>query len=293
VTANRKRWAAKITYDSNRQRLGTFDTKQEAALVYDRAARQCGEDEPLNYESIAAAEEASVQAQAEHILVHDPAYTKAKGREPVNSLRQRPERARARDGSWSRWHEVGGEHWQSRAKQAAASAASGGKQTKTMRHRDTPWVMRNAKLCNMDRVLGTGRSGHASLPVLPGASSQPLGQAWDVEKKEGQRRLITGHSKGVGAGSGAGYICVIQLRKGIPNKTGPSENEGRASRHARGPWAAKRNLQGLNSNGTPAASTQRHGQSAHGPRIKETNRLLLRPVQVKTLTRWRVAGGYR
>ena len=31
-----------------------------------------------------------------------------------------------------------------------------------------------------------------------------------------------------------------------------------------------------------------HGQSAHGPRIKETNRLLLRPVQVKTLTRWRV-----
>jgi hypothetical protein len=31
-----------------------------------------------------------------------------------------------------------------------------------------------------------------------------------------------------------------------------------------------------------------HGQSAHGPRSKETNRLLLRPVQVKTLTRWRV-----
>jgi hypothetical protein len=71
VYVNKKRWEAQITYNSKLQYLGTFDTKQEAALVYDREARQCGKDKPLNYESIAAAEEAAVQAQAEHILVHD------------------------------------------------------------------------------------------------------------------------------------------------------------------------------------------------------------------------------
>jgi ribonucleotide monophosphatase NagD (HAD superfamily) len=70
VGASGKRWAAKITYDSKNHHLGIFDTKQDAALAYDREARQCGEDKPLNYESIKAAEEAAVQAQAEHILAH-------------------------------------------------------------------------------------------------------------------------------------------------------------------------------------------------------------------------------
>jgi hypothetical protein len=70
VSATGKRWQAQIRYDSKPHSLGTFDTKQEAALAYDRKARQCGEDKPLNYESIKAAEEAAVQAQAEHILVH-------------------------------------------------------------------------------------------------------------------------------------------------------------------------------------------------------------------------------
>jgi hypothetical protein len=71
VTANKKRWAARINYDGEDHYLGTFDTAQEAALAYDREARQCGKYRPLNYESIKAAKDAAVQAQAEHILVHD------------------------------------------------------------------------------------------------------------------------------------------------------------------------------------------------------------------------------
>jgi hypothetical protein len=57
-----------ISYDNKKHHLGTFDTKEEAALEYDKKARQCGEDKMLNFESIAAAEEAAVQAQAEHAL---------------------------------------------------------------------------------------------------------------------------------------------------------------------------------------------------------------------------------
>jgi hypothetical protein len=71
VRAEGNRWSAKISYDSKQHYLGSFDTKQEAALAYDREARQCGKDKPLNYESIEAAEEAAVQAQAERIVVYD------------------------------------------------------------------------------------------------------------------------------------------------------------------------------------------------------------------------------
>jgi hypothetical protein len=71
VYTSGKRWMAQTTYDSKQHTLGYFDTREEAALAYDRKARQCGKDKLLNYESIKAAEEAAVQAQVEHILVHD------------------------------------------------------------------------------------------------------------------------------------------------------------------------------------------------------------------------------
>jgi hypothetical protein len=62
VSAAKKRWRAQIFYDGKQYRLGTFDTKQEAALAYDRReARQCRSC-LLNYESIAAAEEAAEAA---------------------------------------------------------------------------------------------------------------------------------------------------------------------------------------------------------------------------------------
>jgi hypothetical protein len=66
VTADRKRWKAQIYYDNKSHSLGSFGTKQEAALAYDREARQCGKDKPLNYENIRAAEEAAVQAHEAH-----------------------------------------------------------------------------------------------------------------------------------------------------------------------------------------------------------------------------------
>jgi hypothetical protein len=70
VAAVGKRWKAQIYYDGKNRYLGRFDTKQEAALAYEREARQRGEDKPLNYESIKAAEEAAAKAQAEHALAH-------------------------------------------------------------------------------------------------------------------------------------------------------------------------------------------------------------------------------
>jgi hypothetical protein len=66
VAALGKRWAARIYYGAKRHCLGTFTTKQEAALAYDGAAREHGGGKKkLNFESIKAAEETAAHAQAE------------------------------------------------------------------------------------------------------------------------------------------------------------------------------------------------------------------------------------
>jgi hypothetical protein len=70
VSVDKKRWKAEICFDNKRYFLGNFDTKQEAALAYDRAGRQCGLDKPMSFESIRAAEEAAAQAQTEFLLIH-------------------------------------------------------------------------------------------------------------------------------------------------------------------------------------------------------------------------------
>jgi hypothetical protein len=66
VSANNKRWQAKITYDGKQHYLRSFATKEEAALVYDRKARSCGEIKNLNWGTIAEGEQAAAQAVAEY-----------------------------------------------------------------------------------------------------------------------------------------------------------------------------------------------------------------------------------
>jgi hypothetical protein len=67
VCAYRKQWQAKISYDGERHHLGNFDTRQEAALAYDKEVRKCGgENKLLNYNTTEEAEEAAAQARVEY-----------------------------------------------------------------------------------------------------------------------------------------------------------------------------------------------------------------------------------
>jgi hypothetical protein len=67
VGADRKRWKAAISYGGERHYLGSFDTKQEAALAYDKEVRKRGGgNQMLNYDTIEEAEEAAAQARVEY-----------------------------------------------------------------------------------------------------------------------------------------------------------------------------------------------------------------------------------
>jgi hypothetical protein len=82
---NKKRRQAQICYDRKRRHLGAFNTKEEAALAYDREAREHGgiKRRP-NYVGIEAAEAAAAKAQAEHTLVQGPwGLPRPSGPQPV------------------------------------------------------------------------------------------------------------------------------------------------------------------------------------------------------------------
>jgi hypothetical protein len=63
VRADGKRWVALIRFGGKQQRLGIYDTKQEAALAYDWASRKHKGDKALcNYDTIEQAELAAATA---------------------------------------------------------------------------------------------------------------------------------------------------------------------------------------------------------------------------------------
>jgi hypothetical protein len=63
VRADGKRWVALIRFGGKQQRLGIYDTKQEAALAYDWASRKHKGDKALcNYDTIEQAESAAAAA---------------------------------------------------------------------------------------------------------------------------------------------------------------------------------------------------------------------------------------
>jgi hypothetical protein len=66
------RWEARICYGDKTHYLGLYDTKQEAALAYDRKARRCGEKRALNFDSMEEAKEAAARARATHTAKHGP-----------------------------------------------------------------------------------------------------------------------------------------------------------------------------------------------------------------------------
>jgi hypothetical protein len=68
-----------IDYGKKLHSRVTFDTIEEAALAYDRAARKCGEGVALNYDTIERAEAVAAKAHMEYILAQKPKSSKYRG----------------------------------------------------------------------------------------------------------------------------------------------------------------------------------------------------------------------
>jgi hypothetical protein len=108
VYANGKGWQATICYGGKQHNLGCFDTKQEAALVYDREARKLGGGEkPLNYETIEEAEQAAIAAETEHALAHPPPQVRARPRSGFYGVKPNGKRWEARISYSGKQHHLG------------------------------------------------------------------------------------------------------------------------------------------------------------------------------------------
>ena len=77
-------WNARINIIDGQQRYcGSFGTKEEAALAYDRAAREHRPDLPTNYESIEAANQAADQVEVRHELAWQPQQPRPRAHEDL------------------------------------------------------------------------------------------------------------------------------------------------------------------------------------------------------------------
>ena len=77
VSANAKRWQARIRYESKEHYLGTFPTKEQAAHAYDEAARKHRKDAPLNFPS--------TEAQVKVVATAAAPQSRKRGREEQSS----------------------------------------------------------------------------------------------------------------------------------------------------------------------------------------------------------------
>jgi hypothetical protein len=197
-----KRWTVQFSYDNTPHYIGTFDTKHEAALAYDRAARQCGEDMPLNYESIAA-----------------------KGLPFSKNVRPRPascfygvsadrKRWNAKITYDNKPHYIGTfdtKYEAALAYDRAARQWRGGYAAELRGHRSSRGPPLRGRFCAIHRfsVVGAGYGGAL------GPGLQCVVRASGLAAKAGRKDLSTSGVRGAreGGGGGGGLVGVVQLMK--------------------------------------------------------------------------------
>ena len=71
VRSDGKKWQARINYNGKKFNLGSFVTKEQAALAYDQAARVHTPEKPTNYTTLEEAQQAADRAEAGLLLFLD------------------------------------------------------------------------------------------------------------------------------------------------------------------------------------------------------------------------------